>query len=130
MAARQLFAQKILADPRSKKVLAALNSLSPDEQVTQLCNLEAMEQVHRWKASFQPDNLVASAMADAEVSGHAIAVEGGAFRSDRRWYQIRFRCAVTADLKQVATFEFAVGTEIPKREWSAHYLTADDGPAE
>jgi hypothetical protein len=120
----------VLANPRSKGIRTALAHLAPDERIVQLCNIEAMAQVHKWKASLQPDNLVAYALADPKVSTHGITADGGAFRAKRRWYGIKFKCDTTVDLKRVAAFEFTVGDEIPKAEWSRHYLTVDDGAAE
>jgi hypothetical protein len=128
--ATQFFSDTVLANPRSKGIRTALAHLAPDERIVQLCNIEAMAQVHKWKASLQPDNLVAYALADPKVSTHGITADGGAFRAKRRWYGIKFKCDTTVDLKRVAAFEFTVGDEIPKAEWSRHYLTVDDGAAE
>lgn len=128
--ATQFFSDNVLANPRSKGVRTALAHLAPDERIIQLCNIEAMAQVHKWKASLQPDNLVAYALADPKVSTHGITADGGAFRAKKRWYGIKFKCDTTVDLKRVAAFEFTVGAEIPKAEWSRHYLTVDDGAAE
>jgi hypothetical protein len=45
-------------------------------------------QIHKWKGSLQPDNLVAYALADPKPSAHGITADGGAFRVKRRWYGI------------------------------------------
>ncbi|WP_234704331.1 DUF930 domain-containing protein [Rhizobium nepotum] len=50
--AKELFSAKVLADPRSKEALVALKQLGRDDRVIQLCNVEAMEQVHIWKPAF------------------------------------------------------------------------------
>jgi hypothetical protein len=42
----------------------------------QLCNIEAMAQIHKWKASLQLDNLIAYALATPKVSAHGITAEG------------------------------------------------------
>jgi hypothetical protein len=128
--ATQLFSAGILADPRSRNALDGLRQLATGERIVQLCNVEAMEQVHRWKAEFQPDFLVAYAMADTVLSGRALRADGGALRSKGNWYNIKYRCEVSPDIARVAAFEFAVGTEIPREEWEAHSLTANDGPAD
>jgi hypothetical protein len=128
--ATQFFSDNVLANPRSKGVRTALAHLSPDERIVQLCNIEAMAQVHKWRTSLQPDNLVAYALADPKVSAHGITANGGAFRAKKHWYGLRFKCDTTVDLKRVAAFDFTVGAEIPKAEWSRHYLTVDDGAAE
>ncbi|MDW5314916.1 DUF930 domain-containing protein [Rhizobium sp. PL01] len=128
--ATHLQSAKVLADPRSAKARKALGQLAPSERIVQLCNIEAMEQVHIRKAALKPDFLVAYAMADTELSGQKLKADGGAFRSKRRWYNIGFICEVTPDLKKVVSFAFAVGSEIPKGEWADHNLLADDGPAD
>lgn len=128
--ATHLRSAKVLADPRSAKARKTLEQLAPSERIVQLCNIEAMEQVVLWKATLKPDFLVAYAMADTEMSGQKLTANGGAFRSKGRWYNIGFTCEVTPDLKQVVSFAFAVGSEIPKGDWAEHNLLADDGPAD
>ncbi|WP_276120410.1 DUF930 domain-containing protein [Pararhizobium qamdonense] len=128
--AKHLQSAKVLADPRSAKARKAMGQLASSERIVQLCNIEAMEQVHLWKPTLKPDFLVAYAMADTELSGQKLKADGGAFRSKRRWYKIGFTCEVTPDLKQVVSFAFAVGSEIAKSEWADHNLTADDGPVD
>jgi hypothetical protein len=128
--ATHLQSAKVLADPRSAKARKTLGQLAPSERIVQLCNIEAMEQVHLWKPALKPDFLVAYAMADTEVSGQELKADGGAFRSKSRWYNIGYTCAVTPDLSQVVSFAFAVGSEIPKSDWADHNLSADDGPAD
>lgn len=128
IAATQLYAAKILAAPKSRKIREGLRKLATEEHMVQLCNIEAMEQVHRSNRSFQPDYLIAYAMSDPKMSATAIAADGGAFRSGKHWYSIRFKCAVTADLTRIVSFAFLVGGEIPRKEWRSHNLAPDDGP--
>lgn len=128
--AKQLFSTKILADPRSKQARDSLSQLATDERIVQLCNVEAMEQVHRWKAAYQPDMLVAYAMADTKLSGRTLRADGGAFRSTNRWYNVKFKCEVSPDIATVVAFEFSVGEEIPRSDWEAHFLAAGDGASD
>ncbi|MEK1931831.1 MAG: DUF930 domain-containing protein [Pararhizobium sp.] len=128
--ATSLRSQKVLADPRSAKARKALQELASSERIVQICNIEAMEQVHIWKPEFQPDFLVAYAMADINLSGQKLAADGGAFRSKRRWYNIGFTCDATADLKKIVSFAFLAGDAIPESQWGDHNLSADDGPAD
>lgn len=122
--AKQLFSAAILADPRSRQALEGLSQLAYDERIVQLCNLEAMEQVHRWRSDFAPDFLVAYAMADTRLVGQRLRADGAAFRSNDRWYEIKFNCEAAPDIKSVVAFEFQVGDEIPESEWEAHFLSA------
>ncbi|MCY1480875.1 hypothetical protein D9M68_143900 [compost metagenome] len=122
--AKRFFSAAILADARSKQALKGLSQLAADERIIQICNLEAMEQVHRWRVDFKPDFLVAYAMADIRLAGTNLRADGAAFRSNDRWYNIKFDCEAAPDIKSVVAFEFQVGDEIPESEWEAHFLSA------
>jgi hypothetical protein len=119
--ARTLHSENVLANPRSRGAREALKTLEASERVEQLCNLEAMSQIHAWKAEFEPDRVVAFAMAGIKASKSALEAEGAAFRSRKQWYGLRFRCEMAANGK-VAGFQFRVGEAIPRSEWAAHDL--------
>ncbi|WP_245415246.1 DUF930 domain-containing protein [Hoeflea marina] len=125
-----MLSARVLADPRSRKALAALRRLGTDERIIQLCDLEAMEQVHAWKAEFEPDLVVAYATSDPTLKDRTLRADGGAVRSRKRWYGISFTCDVSADLEKVKAFEFAMGEEIPESEWEVNALASDDGPSD
>ncbi|MGO7668139.1 hypothetical protein ACC697_38190, partial [Rhizobium ruizarguesonis] len=55
--ARQLFSEKVLADPRSRRAREALRQLSGSERNLQLCDLEALEQVRRTQPAMAPDTI-------------------------------------------------------------------------
>lgn len=122
--AKRFFSAAILADPRSRQALEGLSQLAADERIVQLCNLEALEQVHRWRVDFTPDLFVAYATSDMVLAGRNLRADGAAFRSKGRWFNIKFGCAVAPDIKSVAAFEFQVGDEIPESEWAANFLSA------
>ncbi len=107
--------------------MVALRQLDTEDRIIQLCNLEVMEQVHRWNADYQPDFVVAYATADTKLSGLTLRADGGALRSKRRWFDVKFKCEVTPDLEKVVEFEFSLGKEIPEREWEAHSLPIGEG---
>lgn len=129
--AKRFFSGGLLADPRSRPAREALPSLAPDERILQLCNIEAMGQVQTTKeASFEPDLVVAYAMAEPALSDHAVSADGAAFRSRKRWYGIRYRCTVSPDLSKVDSFAYRIGEPIPEDQWARHGLVAEDGPAD
>ncbi|MDN2582256.1 DUF930 domain-containing protein [Aquibium sp. ELW1220] len=128
--ARTMLAARALADPRSREALHEWRRLYPDERIIQLCNLEAMEQVHAWKPAFEPDFVVAYAMGDIALTGFTLVADGAALRDHQAWYNMRYRCEVAADMEAVVAFEFVLGEAIPESEWAEHYLAADDGPAD
>ncbi|WP_186417888.1 DUF930 domain-containing protein [Bosea sp. CS1GBMeth4] len=119
--ARTLHSESVLANPRSRGTREALKTLDAAERIEQLCNLEAMSQIHAWKAEFEPDRVVAYAMAGTKLSKTILEAEGAAFRSRKQWYGLRFRCEMAADGK-VTGFQFRVGEAIPRSEWAAHDL--------
>jgi Domain of Unknown Function (DUF930) len=127
MRAARLYSDEALNNPKSRKVREELKQMAAADRVIQLCNIEAMEQIHRWKEAFQPDFLMAYAMADVRIADSTVEVKGGAFRSKRRWYNVSFKCEATPDLSKVAAFEFLVGEEIPRDQWAEHNLTLDEG---
>ncbi len=128
--ARHFLSTKVLNDPRSAKARKAMGELAPSERIVQLCNIEAMEQIHATNAILQPDFVVAYAMAEMKLGEYSLAAEGAAFRSKRRWYGITFRCTVSPDYQTVVSFAFKVGDAIPEAEWASHQLSVDDGPAD
>ncbi|MBY5407118.1 DUF930 domain-containing protein [Rhizobium leguminosarum] len=128
--ARQLFSDKVLADPRSRRAREALRGLAGSERNLQLCDLEALEQVRRAQPAMAPDALAPYAMAAERLRGNDVEVKGGAFRSKRKWYNIQFKCELDAGSGKVVSFAFLVGDAIPQGEWQEHNLVADDGAAD
>jgi hypothetical protein len=121
--ATRLYSAAILDNPKSRKAKTRLRQLVSEDRIIQLCNLEALEQVHRWDPQFTPNFLVAYAKSDVRLTGRqAIEADGGAFHDGNSWYEIRFRCETSADLASVVAFEFAVGREIPRSKWEAYSL--------
>ncbi|MRX33134.1 DUF930 domain-containing protein [Aminobacter sp. MDW-2] len=120
--AHSFYAAKLLADPRSRHARQALATFAPDERAIQLCNIEAMEQIHRWKAELRPDLVVPYATGDLRIAGGSFHAQGGAFRAGGRWYGVVFSCDVTAGA--VAAFEFSVGEAIPEARWAEYNLVA------
>jgi hypothetical protein len=118
----QLLSGKVLADPPSRGAREALRQLGAADQIEQLCNLEAMEQVRRADPRYVPEFVVAYAMADPRRLPRGIDAGGAAFFSRQHWYRISFRCEVTADLGEVTALEFQAGDDIPQAEWESHNL--------
>jgi hypothetical protein len=94
--------------------------------MTQLCNIEALEQIGQWDHALKPSSLIAYATAQTRVEGLVIDADGGAFRANGQWYGIKFHCAVGADFQSVTEFAFEVGEAIPKDEWNADNLADSD----
>lgn len=124
----RMLSENVLDDPRSRNTRKELAMLRPADQIEQLCNLEAMAQVGAWSKEYQPDRVVAYAMADPKLLGNSFSAEGAALHSKHGWYRLRFKCDLTPDHKKVAAFEFLMGEPIPRREWAEHNLPTEDKP--
>jgi len=125
--AKELFSGKTLASPRSREARQLLGTLSGGERNLQLCNLEALEQISRSRPGSAPDLVAPYAMKAEKVRGNSVEVDGGAFRSKRNWFNVRFHCEVDPAGQAVVAFAFAIGDAIPRSEWQEHNLVADDG---
>ncbi|WP_165790949.1 DUF930 domain-containing protein [Pleomorphomonas carboxyditropha] len=104
-------------DPRNQETKQRLATLSNDERLIQLCNIEAIEQLRRWKAGFVPDHVVAYATADPSLTDTSLIATGAAVYAGGKWYRLAFSCNATSDLGRVATFTFTLGRPIPRQEW-------------
>jgi hypothetical protein len=117
--ARRLLADDILSNPRSRGTRNALAQMDEAERIEQLCNLEAMGQIHAWKAEFEPDRVVAYAMGGTTLAKTVMQADAAVFRSKRQWYRLTFRCELTPDRKKIDGFAFTVGDPVPRGEWRA-----------
>lgn len=124
--ATALYSSAVLKDPANRQVRIALPTLSPDERITQLCNIEALEQIRIARPSPFPDALVAPALAETNIHEATLVATGAAFRSGRAWFKAQYTCTVGADLESVTAFDFALGPPIPEAEWDSHGLNAAD----
>lgn len=128
--ATEYFASAVLDDPRNRKTRQKLATLSSDERLIQLCNIEAMEQLKRWKAGFVPDHVVAYATADPSMNATSLEASGAAVHSVGKWYRLSFSCTSTTGLERVASFAFTLGRPIPQEEWEQDNLPEQvDGDA-
>lgn len=96
--------------------------LDPATRIEQRCNARAMGVIGREHHEMRPDELVAYAFADTKVGADNIVAPGAAVRSAGHWYRLSYRCRTTADGLDVRDFSYALGNEVPKSDWSAHYL--------
>jgi len=124
--ATRLFTGAILKDPANREVRETLPTLERTERLTQLCDIEALEQIRVANPATVPDSIEAAAFAETRVTGLTVIAPGAAYRSRRKWYQAKFSCSVAADYLRVTEFSFSVGDSIPENEWDSHNLIAED----
>lgn len=125
-AATHFYAADILADPANAEVRKNFPLLATGEQVTQLCNMEALEQLRGAEPAMPADALVGYAFGSMDIRGNEIDAQGGAVRSGGAWFHFRYHCAVAPDIASVSAFEYALGPAIPRDQWEEHFLNADD----
>jgi len=124
--ATDFYAARILADPANAEVRRNFGQLASSEQLVQLCNIEALEQLGRAQAGTKPDAVVGYAFGDLEVEGDTLVADGGAYRRQGKWFKLRFDCTARPDMTSVAAFDYALGGAIPRSQWEEHFLNADD----
>lgn len=114
-----MLSAQALRAPHNRALRRQLAGLADDEKIAQICDLEAMEQIHLWKPSLQPDRLVDYALSDPRMEGSAFVAKGAAFRSAFQWHEVSYRCELDDARREVVGFTFRVGDPIPRAEWSA-----------
>ncbi|WEX74617.1 DUF930 domain-containing protein [Sinorhizobium numidicum] len=119
VAARELYSEDSLSDPHVRQ---AIGQLPPKKRILQLCSIEALEQVRRQRPGAYPDMLVPYGPSGGFISKSALKANGGAFRSQAKWYDIDFRCEVDTDKLSVVSFSFAIGNLVPSDQWNARRL--------
>jgi len=124
--ATKLYAATMLKQPNMASVRRSLRTLASSEKVMQLCNIEALEQIRLAARQYAPDTMVSYAMADPVQTGLMLTAMGGAFRSRRLWYGVSFECVAAPGLDGVTSFSFKLGEAIPRDQWEAHFLNAED----
>lgn len=123
--ATTMLSASVLADSRSAEARAVLATVDDTERMIQLCGIEAMEQVHAFRAALHPDRIVAYASEEVAVGRDRVEAGGAAFRSGRSWYELAYSCRLAADHATVVAFAFKVGERVPPEAWEARNLPAD-----
>lgn len=96
--------------------------LDPTARVEQRCNARAMGMISREHQNMRPDELVAYAFADTRESTDTVAATGAAVRSAGHWYHLSYHCQTSADGMDIKSLTYDLGREVPRADWSAHYL--------
>jgi hypothetical protein len=124
--AEELFTARILKENGSEEVRKTLPLLAPEERVTQLCNIEALEQVRMDRSGPEPDSLDPSSFGPTTFAEGQLEATGGAIRIAREWYHIEFECVPGEDLESIQHFRYRLGEEIPRELWEEHNLIPED----
>jgi len=98
-----------------------LEKLDPQTRLEQRCDIEAMIRL-KHETKWTPDKVLAYAYGDPKLSKHRIQADGAAFRSHGKWYHLSYDCNTAADHLTIRSFNYRIGSLIPKSHWEAHYL--------
>ncbi|MBD8876420.1 DUF930 domain-containing protein [Roseibium polysiphoniae] len=123
--ATQFYAQALLTSPRGEQARSVLRQSTSDEQMVQVCNSEAMEQLAASNAGQVPDKVIAYAREEISLNGLDVEAPGAAIRRAGRWYELHYNCRVILEGWEVQSFAYAVGEEIPRWRWEALSLPYD-----
>lgn len=127
---QHMLSAAVLANPRSRQSLQVLKQLTPADQIEQLCNLEAMEQIGSWRKELKPDRVVSYALKYPKLSGNIFIADGAAVHSKYDWYRLRFKCSLSATRERVIAFEFLLGETIARDLWGEYSLPDEDTVSE
>ncbi|MEP3049582.1 MAG: DUF930 domain-containing protein [Roseibium sp.] len=116
--ASHFLATDVLKDKSNTKALRALATLVMEEKWTQICALEAMEQVAANEPDLQPIRLNPHAVRNAFQQENRIIAPAGALFSGKLWYEIAYRCELDDNGTKITAFQYALGSPIPRKAWS------------
>lgn len=98
----------------------AMGDLPRGIRAGDLCVTELRLQLNGSVPPYWPDLLPTYRLDEGTI----LQVRRGAFRSKARWYNLKFRCEIDEAATRVVSFEFDVGTPVPRAEWRSRGLPA------
>jgi hypothetical protein len=110
--AKRFYLEAMLSAPAMARARDAIKKLPPEKRLSQTCNIEAIGQLGNAGKGYNPDALVADALAKPVMADSSFTVVGGAFRSDGKWRAISYDCALSKDLGSVTSFSYRVGGDV------------------
>jgi hypothetical protein len=99
-----------------------LRRLDPETRLEQVCGAEAMRRIDKDKNRYHPDRADVGAVSEPEAKNDVMRGSGGAFRSGGHWYRFSFTCRTSPDRLKVLDFKYAIGAQIPEKEWDTYGL--------
>lgn len=108
------------SQPKDKGPVAttAIGELTRGIRAGKLCVTELRRQLNSANPPHWP-NLLPSYRLD---SGNILQVRKGAFRTNRQWINLKFRCEIDDAATEIVSFGFEVGSVVPRSEWSSRGL--------
>jgi hypothetical protein len=103
-------------------IVQQLDRLTPEERREQRCDIEAMRRIAKQEGDFRPDKVIAYTFGDTVEAGDLFKAPGAVFRSKGEWYRLKYKCKTAEDGLTIQSFDYKVGTKVPRDEWSEYYL--------
>ncbi len=107
-------------DTESPVATTAMNATPRGIRAGTLCVSELRRQLNGSVPPYWPDLLPTYRLDEGTI----LQVRRGAFRSNARWFNLRFRCEIDEAATRIVSFDFTVGTPIPRAEWAGRGLPA------
>ncbi|MDQ0454565.1 DUF930 domain-containing protein [Rhizobium paknamense] len=117
--AKRVYSKDMLSDPHVRE---ALGKLPPQRRIVQICSIEMLEQIRRSVPGSFPDVITGSPGTQEKISARLMDVQGAAYRSQGRWFDISYRCETDEKTSTITAFSFQIGAEIPRSAWQARRL--------
>ena len=105
-----------------ERIEKSLAKLGPEERLVQLCDLAAMQRIRKEKPDYKPDRAVADAVKPTVIAENTVKAEGGAFRSNKKWYALSYSCTASGSDMKVVKLDYQIGDEIPENKWASFGL--------
>ena len=122
VAALLALASVVPAHALDNSIIRQLDRLTPEERREQRCDIEAMSRISREEKGFRPDKVIAYTFGDPIETGNQLKAQGAVVRSAGDWYRLRYRCETAEDGLKVLSFDYKVGSKIPRDQWQQYYL--------
>jgi hypothetical protein len=110
--AKRFYLAAMLEAPAMARAREAIAKLPRAKRLVQTCNLEAVGQLGNAGRDFNPDAVIADALAKPVANGSTFTVTGGAFRSEGTWRALSYTCTLSKDLSAVKSFSYRVGDDV------------------
>ncbi len=112
--------------PRARQVREERKAQNEDKQREALCHSEAIAQIKQARRDLEPDLVISAAVDQFIASGDILLSNGAAFRSKGLWYNFKFKCETTPDLKRVAKFDFLIGAAFAQEKIETRDVKRDN----
>lgn len=99
-----------------------LEALDPDTRLEQACDTEAMARITADRNGFKADKVIAYTFAEPQLKGDSLKAPGAVFRSRGEWYRLSFTCATGPRRVNVKSFDYQIGSIVPRAAWTENYL--------